>query len=408
MRPLGRLLLWVLGLGVAGLAGLILLAVLAPEPPSAEAQWQSLNPAERAAVDQLLQHAGLETAAVRPIFDASGRLFDHAANRRAIVIEAGHVTGLSLQGAALAELPETLGALQRLRALSLADNRLTAWPDLSALAELAFLDLSRNPALPSPDADRLPPGLTTLRLAETAVSDLRALSTLTRLKVLDLSATPVTAFDALLPLSLDTLDLSRTAVATLPAALPTTGDWQVDLSAAPAINPPGYAAAWPFEGLVHGASREADLPRGQIGAEALDVAGTIAVQQATLSYALPQTRTPVDGDVLLQASLAQGRARLWLLEPTGLFASPWLTRGLVSGFGAWRQPGHVHAELAAGQTVQLRGRLHHRVRDGIYDLPAEQRNTPSRAITWHLYSFYVEPVGGSLQGLRYRIRRADR
>lgn len=393
----------VVGLGLLVIVGLIGLAARAPEPVSLAQALTTLSAAERDALATATRAAGTTPEALRLVYDARGPLFDNAVNAHAVVIEGGHVIGLSLQSNDWNAVPD-FSTLTSLRSLHLAGSGLPGWPRFDGLHELQFLDLSGQPLGAS--TPTLPLSLQTLRLARSAVGDLAPLAGLSGLRSLDLSATRVKSIEAIVGLALDSLRLVDTPIEQLPQTLPTRGAWKLDLDGTRLVQPSGYVEQWPFNGMVQTSRVQGDRAHGRVARAGMDVQGVIAEQSETRGHDLPETMDSDVGTVVVRLSLEQGHVRVWLEEPPELFSSPWFREGKVKGFGAMRRRGYVFADLKAGQTFELRGGLRHGTRDTYYDHARENRKQARLADNPSVYSFFVEPLDGPIRGLRYQFRNA--
>jgi len=394
--------LGLLALGAMIVAGLLFLAWRAtPLPTTAEA-LATLPDYERVALKKVCSLAGIEDEALRNIGTFEGDIFSRDVNRHSVVIHEGHVIGLCLRNVDFNETPDC-SALTRLEVLNLSSNRLTRWPHLETLSVLKRLDLSHQP-LANPSADALPPNLTALKLANTRITDTEPLASLRRLEELDLSGTPVTDFTPLLGQGLDSLNLANTKIAELPEAVPAKGKWKLNLDGTPLLNPPGYAATWPFDGLIVSTTTHQDSTQGVISKEKVDVVGTADPSNKTRMIYMPRCVDPEVPIVQIEVTCSGGRARVWLEEPEHYFASRWIEQGKVEGFGMFRGRGYVSEELSPPHPVKLRGRLRLTTVDRIYEMPPGARNESSKPPDWCDYSFYLEPKDGStVSGLRFKV-----
>lgn len=388
-------------LGLLAAAALLFLALTAePLPTSAEA-LATIPEAEREALGRVCGLAGVEPASLRNIAGYDTSIFDHELNRRSFVVRDGRLVALCLRETPFSGLPN-FGGLGALEALDLRGDGLTQWPDLSALAALRQADLSGQ-ALPDPDPAKLPPNLERLRLAATKVADTAPLATLSRLRELDLSGTAVSSIEPILGLKLDSANLARTSIASLPDKVPSEGAWELDLDGAPVLNPPGYVREWPFEGWITTTKNDADKVAGSVGEEKVEVSGTAAPTEKPRAVNFPTCTDPKAPPVLLEVTCTGGKARIWLREPPGFFASPWMKRGKVKGFGPMRRSGYLSASLAPGETATLRGSLFLSTHDRLYEMPPGQRREALKPPDWCDYSFYLEPLdGATVTGLSFR------
>lgn len=387
---------------VVGILMLLLIASRSEPLPSTATALTTVNSFERVALEQVCAAAAIDPTSLRLLASSEAGLFDHEVNRRAVTIRDGHITGLSIQGLVFAITPD-FSHLSSLESLDLRNSGLSDWPKLTGLASLRHINLSGNP-LSEPAESMLPEGLRTLILADTNVYDLQTLSSLLQLTHLDLSGTKVRGFDPLLPLALESLNLSRTPLAALPANLPVAGEWALNLDNTVVTKPLGYSEKWPFDGWVDASPRNADTSRGDVGRSRVKVEGSLAPLNKPLSIALPRTSDGNAPPVTLRVSVLDGRARIWLLEPPTLFASPWFKAGKVQGFGSLRRRGYVFAEVSPGKTVSLQGTMESTSTDRFYERAPENRRQNLPRSIWVHYSFFVEPLDGqSVTGLAYRV-----
>lgn len=121
---------------------------------------------------------------------------------------------------------------------------------------------------------------------------------------------------------------------------------------------------------------------------------------------MPRSTDPGAGPVVLEVTCTSGKARVWLEEPPGYFPSPWMQQGKVEGFGLLRGRGYVSQELSAERPVTLRGSLRLTTESRIYEMPANRRNESGRPPDWCNYSFYLEPIGGAVGGVSFKVRDA--
>lgn len=397
----------VIGLGVLLVAGLLFLAWNAkPLPGTAEA-LATVPESERAALQQITKLAGIESTSLRHIGGYGGTLFDDARNRNSLVIREGHIVALCMRGAAFASLPDP-GGLTALEALDWSESSLTQWPDLSKLSELRQLNLSTQP-LPDAAVGQLPLKLEFLRLAGTKITDTTPFSHLDALTELDLSGTAVTSFEPLLGLRLKLLNLANSKVNALPATVPKEGEWTVDLDGTPLLNPPGYAAEWPFDGWITATASGDDAVSGTLNKAQVDVRGTAAPTAKARAIALPRVTDPGVPPVTITLTCAAGRARVWMEEPPDLFPSPWMKQRKVKGFGVFRSGGYVFAEVSPDKPAKLHGRLHLTTQSRIYEMPSGQRSEAAKPPDWCDYSFYLEPLDGStVTGAAFAITASPR
>jgi hypothetical protein len=367
--------------------GLLFLASRSQPLPGIAETLASLPEAERAALRAACGLAGIDPHALRVIGGGSEYLFTDERNRASLYVREGRVRALCLRGARFSAVPD-FKALSALEALWLQDGELPGWPDLGSLSALAELRLDGQP-LGDP-VSGLPAGLEVLGLSRTRVTALAPLAALSKLRSLDLADTAVTDFSPLLPLQLETLDVARTKVAAVPAQVPRSGAWQVDLTGAPVLSPPGFSwegpGGWSFTGTALGRETRSG---GPVRASGFEINGTGSEVPALRPVALPTDHrgSRSVGPVVVEASIETGRARIWMDEPPGLFASAWFTQGHVKGFGFVRRSGHVFADLDPGQTVKLRGSL-------MLTGPIEHDD----------FHFLVQPLDGTRPtGLRYRV-----
>lgn len=392
---------------VAVAAILVFLAWRAPEPPNATDALASLPTAQREALAALATQAGMSMSDWRVVFDSSGKLFAHEVNRRAIVVDNGQLTALSLQHADTVQQLD-LTVWPQLRALDLRGAGLRDWAalqGLSHLTHLTHLNLSQT-ALGDPPPKVLPLHLQDLFLARTQLTQATELRHLTGLKTVDVSGTRLTHIDPLLALSLEHLNASHTLLQTLPAQLPAQGAWKLNATDTPLLQPSGYRATWPFETwVVSSTARDGDVAQGDIGAGQLDIRGRLQVVDKAIAIPLPRTTDGNLADVEMEIGIATGRARIWLEAPKTLFASPWFTEGKVEGFGLLRQRGYVFAEVQPGPSVALQGRLRLTTESRHYEQGREHRQESNAAPDWMRYHFFVEPLDQHpVTGLHYRVR----
>lgn len=389
---------------LAGLIGLLLfLAWRAGPVPTLEQALATLPEGEHHALVEICRAANVRVdkdPELRLIFDASGHLFSDGRNAKAVVIEHGHVLGLSLNGVSVPATTDWSG-LPALRALSLRNAGLSHWPDLRALTALEFLDLGAN-ALDA-DAPMLPSGLRELHLAQTLVSRVDAFSAQPGLRVLDLAYSRVEDVTPLLGLALDALDLRGTPIRTLPERLPAAGAWQLDLDETALTRPEHFEPDWPFDGWIAGGTRNGDRSSGTIEGSTVAVDGALAPVEQPMTVHLPHSLDSRLAHVALEVQVTKGTARVWLEEPPELFGSPWFTAGKVKGFGALRSRGYVFVDVSADRPARLVGNLRLGSIDRTYERSAEHRNSGPAPTPWVDYSFFVEPRGGTVEGMKFRV-----
>lgn len=393
MRILRRALAWfgaMMLLGVTGLVGVAWFST--PAPIMAEA-LSSLEPHERTALQRLLARGNVAPTAIRALGGYYRGLLDVDANRHAVWIDHGHVRAMRLAGWPEATAPD-LSAFNRMEVLWLDDGRLSEWPDMSRLAALQEVQLRRQP-LTSIDGERLPPSIVDLGLAHTAVTNVDALAGATTLRTLDLAHTGVANFSVLVPLALDRLDLSHCPVASLPEKLPRRrhGDWSVNLDGTPVLNPPGFSRVGPGGYAFAGTAFGREERHGHIGSGKADASGYGERLPALRPVVLQTINDRGVYDVVIEASVDAGRARVWLHTPDDFWTSRsrWFSEVDIDGFGFAMQETWVHVDLEAGKTTALRGRL---MRLGPPDRPELQ--------------FLIAPIGNDpVREFRYRVRIAD-
>ncbi|MEQ1842818.1 MAG: leucine-rich repeat domain-containing protein, partial [Verrucomicrobiales bacterium] len=265
------------------------------------------------------------------------------------------------------------------------------------------LNLSAQP-LPNAEEGKLPLKLELIRLAGTRITDTSSFAHLNALTELDLSGTAVTSFEPLLGLRLKLLNLANSKVNTLPATVPKEGEWTVDLDGTPLLNPPGYAAEWPFDGWITSTAGSDDVVSGTLSKALVDVQGTAAPASKARAIALPRVTDQGVPPVTITLTCTAGRARVWMEEYPDLFPSPWMKQRKVKGFGVFRRGGYVFAEVAPDKPAKLQGKLHLTTQSRIYDMPAGQRNEAAKPPDWCDYSFYLEPLDGStVTGVKFAI-----
>lgn len=388
-KALGVLLL----IGVLAVGLLLLLALNSePVPPFSE-QVKTLSEAERQALEQLANDAGMPVASFRSLGGYYQGLFDAPQNRRAVWIEQGQVRALRLQGWPNAAAPD-LSALRALEVLWLDQGQLSELPDLSALAALTELNLREQPITELPAA-HLPPALVRINLAGTRIASLDHLAQIETLKHIDASRTPVRDFSRLVPLALDRLDLHDTQIAAMPATLPRKGqgDWSVNLDNTPVLNPPGHSWTPPADYRYSGVALGAESKDGMIGNGVVDVTGTGAEIVAMRPVILP-THNDQGGvyTVQIDASIETGQARIWLGRPPSYFLarSPWFREVAIDGFGLIPRNSYVFADLEPGKPASLIGQL----------------RLPGPVEHWD-FEFQVEPLGSEkATGFRYHVGKA--
>lgn len=389
-----RFLLVVGSLATLFLASLVAYAWFASPAPPIDQALAGLVPGERTALEALARQAGFAPASMHALGGYYRGLLDAPVNRRALWIEDGHVRALRIAGWPQADAPD-LAAFRELEVLWLDDGALAEWPDLSRLAKLRELVLREQP-LTRIDGARLPPALVELGLAGTGVEDVAPLATLGTLRELDLSETAVARIDALLPLALDTLDLAGSRIAELPATLPRRvhGDWSLNLDGTPLLTRPDLSwqapAGYAFVNSALGRERR----EGYVGSGNVDAWGE---GEAVPSMRPVQLNTRDDRggvyDVEVEASIASGRARIWMHPPDDYWwkVSPWFGQVDIRGFGFPPRASWVRYDLEAGQPVRVNGRL---MRAGSSEHPQME--------------FLIEPLDGTqVTGLRYHVRKRD-
>jgi hypothetical protein len=380
-------------------AALILLASNAkPLPPIAN-QLEFLPEAERAALQTLCVRAGLPGAtSLRPLGGAYDGIFRAEANRAAVWIDEGHVRALGFTGAKFTDGTAVFREFPKMEVLWLENSNLSVWPDLSSLNALRELNVNGNP-LASPPAGpgtALPPGLQRLQIARARLSALDFVANhVPELRELDASGNAeLRSLDPLLKLAkLERVHLAQTGIAALPdtKGLP---KWEVDLEGTPVLNPPGFSWKGPGSHSFTGTGLGETSVRGMVSSGQIDVTGSASEVPALRPVSLPTNHggSASIGPVIVEATIATGKARIWLAEGPGWFSSPWFTNGKVKGFGFARKAGWSVAEIEAGATAQARGAL-------VLNGPIEH----------HDFQFYIEPVDGTrVTGLRYRVYPAKR
>jgi hypothetical protein len=382
--------------------GLIFLALRSsPAPTTAEA-LASLPEKEFAALTALCKAAGLEATSLRNIWTYESDLFDHPDNTRSMVVRDNHVKALCLRGVTFTTHPQFDG-FPELKALDLSGSSLHQWPDLSSLSTLAHLTLTGVP-LPEADANLLPRNLQVLEAEKTNITSVAPFANLLELKTINLAGTRVQSFDSLMGLKLDTLNLSNTRITNLPPEVPKEGGWEVNLDGTPVRNPPGYSIKWPLDSWVKNQSAKDDVVQGIIAKSQVEVRGSVEKIEETRGIRLVQGTDPNAPIIILEATCRSGRARIWLVEPTDFFPSPWMIQRKVVGFGTLRRPGYVSCELSPESPARLRGNLSLTTESRIYDMPAGQRSEALAPPPWCHYSFYIEPLGGAaVTGLQFTI-----
>lgn len=392
-----------LGLGLL-VAGLLFFLALRAEPlPTTIEALATVPDSERKALESICGLAGIEAASIRNIASYEGGIFDHDLNRQSLVVRNGHIIALCLRKTPFTGSPD-FTALVALEALDLRGGNLAEWPDLSPLAALRQADLSEQAQLGDPGPGKLPPNLERLNLADTKIADTPPLASLTKLKSLDLSSTPVTTFAPLLGLALDQLSLASCKIESLPDTVPTAGAWELDLEGTPVVNPPGYSREWPFEGWITSTTNKADQTTGVVGRDKVEVTGNAAPTDQPRAVKLPRCNDPKAPPVRLEIKCTAGNARIWLEEPPDFFPSPWMKQGKVKGFGLMRKRGYLSATLKPGETVTLRGSLFLTTHDRLYEMAPENRSEARKPPDWCDYSFYLEPLdGNTVSGLEFKV-----
>ena len=374
-----------------GLAGLLAWAWLAEPAPDIASAVATLAPAERKALQQIAHDGGFELRAMHSLGGYYRGLLEAEVNRRAVWIEGGHVRALRVADWPHAAAPD-LSAFTALRVLWLDHGQLAQWPRLSGLDALRELNLSQQP-LPTPAANALPAGLETLALAGTRIDAVAPLARLSRLRELDLSATPLTEFDGLLALDLDRLDLSATRIGRMPKALPRPGgDWALNLDDTPVLNPPGLSWQGPGSYAFTGSAFGREERSGWAGSGEVDASGYGETVSALRPVELLTRNDRGVYEVEVEAGIGSGRVRIWLQPPDHYWSriSPWFAAVPVRGFGFPPRQAWVYADVDAGRSARLRGRLGSA---GAAERPQVR--------------FLVEPLDGVPAGdFRYHVRHA--
>jgi len=378
-------------LALLALGGLLAWAWLAEPVPDMASAVATLAPSERRALEQIARDGGFEVEAMHSLGGYYRGLLEAEVNRRAVWIDAGHVRALRVADWPRTEAPD-LAAFTALQVLWLDHGALAQWPQLSGLDALRELNLSQQ-ALPAPASNVLPAGLATLALAGTRIDDVAALATLARLRELDLSATPLIDFSALLALDLDTLDLSATRIERMPATLPRPGgDWEVNLDGTPVLNPHGMSWQGPGSYAFTGAAFGREERTGWAGSGAVNASGYGETVSALRPVELMTRNTRGVHEVEVEASIGRGRVRIWLQPPDHYWSriSLWFGAVSVRGFGFPPRQAWVYADIDAGGSARLRGRLGSA---GAADHPQLR--------------FHVEPLDGqTAHDFRYHVRHA--
>lgn len=389
-----RLLFIVSGLLATLAALLLVLAWFGEPPPTLATALQTLSTRERTALEALAGAGRFAPQSLRSLGGYYDGLLDTPLNERAVWIDEGHVRALRIAHWPVAEPPD-LSAFSELRVLWLDTGALERLPDLSALTQLTELQL-RDQHVAQLDPARLPPGVVTLGLARNPLTAIDALASRPTLRSIDLARTRVTDIAALVPLPIDRIDLSGTPLAALPDAVPATrhGDWSMNLDDTPFLSPPGLSWQGPGGYAFVGTAFGHETREGYLGSGRVDARGTGDMVPALRPVQLNTLNAQGVYDVTVEASIDRGRIRIWLHPPDHYWRqrSPWFARADIDGFGFLPRQAWVFADIAAGQTATLDGRLW---REGSPDRP--------------VMTFEVQPLGPEpAYGFRYRVRNRAR
>jgi len=372
--------LFIGALAALGVVALLVLAFFGKKPAPFGQRLAALPPAERNALNEALEAAGLKIADLRDVGRGAG--LDYPANARSVAIEEGHVWMLSLQ-TECKPLP-SLSALTELEQLSLKGAHLTALPDLSGCAHLETLDASKNQiaaVLPG----TLPAGLRILDLSENPLSDLAPLAVLTAPAEIHVRKAAVTSFDALIDLPLPLLDLRDNPITRLPERFPKSPDFRVDLEGCPAYAPPGYLKDWHFTIKESGVVGGVQTSDGAIQQRKSQATGTWREVPHLTSVSLQGDGNASIGAVDLEVSVEQGKLRVYLSE-AGEPRGPWFEKGFVKGTGGIHLAAKIYADAEPGKPARMHGNLEH--------------------FAGQPYSFYIEPLDGKPAiGMKYRVWR---
>lgn len=375
-------------LAAVAFAALLLFLAACNTQPKPDQTLAGLPSAERVALEAICKAAGTEPSKLRDVGFVAD--FRDERNRQAICIRNGHVHTLGLAKTTFTEPPD-FSALTGLEALWLEDGALQSWPNLSKLTQLKALHLNGQP-LGTPPPNMLPRQLENLDLARTNVADLAFLTGFFSLRKLDVSGTKVASIDPVMGLELNEVNLSNTPIRSLPPRLPANGSWELNLDQTALTQIPNFAKHPPGYKYSPGTPTKGDTYTGIAKVGNVNVDGNIAQLIDARPIHLPGNEL-VEADsglVTIEATVASGNVRVWLREPSGVFAQPWFPAGKVKGWSRLRPMGAVSMDVQPGKTTTLRGEL--------WGVGTHSQNP---------YYFIAQPVdGGTAANLKFKVRTA--
>ena len=390
------------GICVLGCSGVLLFLAWNSEPlPTTTEAIAALVADEQTGLALLCAAAEIEPAQLRIIASHEGDLFEQPQNRFSLVTREQHVIAVCIRNQNFVSTPE-LNSFPMLESIDLQGCGMQTWPAMDKLTNLRKVNFSAQP-IGDPPPGFLSTSIETMRLRETRIQNLQSISSLSRLKHLDISRTAIESIDDLTNLELDAIDAAETRIRLLPKRIPTLGAWVIDLDHTPVTNPPGFSATWPFGSWIanHGLSEL--VWQGQVEGKATALNCLVPKIEQVCIIELPRNTDPNLGVVMIEASCAGGQGRIWLEEPPDLFASPWMTQHKVKGFGLMRRSGFVSTEVKPGTIYRLRGKFRLRTENRYYEMPAGNRDRAFQPPDWCHYGLYVEPTGPLISTLKLKI-----